>query len=85
MKRVMLFDLSEVLIAGLLGVEQTLALPLQVQPASVLSALSSDLLDQLWRAEFTEAQYLQDAITNAGWKISIGAINSAIRENPISA
>jgi len=81
MKRVILFDLSEVLIAGLLGVEQMFAPRVSAHPDSVLAALGGELLDQLCRAELTENQYLDRIIASKGWNISMNEVKSAIREN----
>jgi FMN phosphatase YigB (HAD superfamily) len=80
-ERVVIFDLSEVLIAGLLGVEHALADRLAMRPEVVLSALGSNLLHQLCRGELTEGQYLNQIITREGWDISADEIKPLIREN----
>ncbi|MBM3179841.1 MAG: hypothetical protein FJZ86_05750 [Chloroflexi bacterium] len=58
MIRTIIFDLSEVLIAGLLGAEKTLSPRPSLPPETILAALGGNLLDKIYRGEITEKQYL---------------------------
>lgn len=81
MIRTIIFDLSEVLIAGLLGVEKALSLRLSLPPATILAVLGGDLLIEICRGEITEEQYLGRILANEGWDISEGELKQAIRLN----
>jgi putative hydrolase of the HAD superfamily len=79
--KTIIFDLSEVLIAGLCGVEETLALRLGSPPPEVLSAFGGDLLVQLCRGEISEDVFLKSVIATNGWNISMDELKQSIRAN----
>ena len=81
MIKTIIFDLSEVLISGLCGVEESLAPRLGSSPTEVLSALGGDLLIQLCRGELSEDAYLESVISNRGWVISVDELKQLIRAN----
>jgi hypothetical protein len=58
MIRTIIFDLSEVLIAGLLGVEHILSPRLSLPPETILAALGGGSLRELCRGLITEEEYL---------------------------
>src|SRR5436305_1202527 len=69
--RVIIFDLSEVLIAGLCGVEESLALRFRRPGPEILSAFGGELLIRLCRGEISEDFYLESIIANNAWEISL--------------
>jgi FMN phosphatase YigB (HAD superfamily) len=76
-----MFDLSEVLIRGLLGVEQDLA-PIIGQPEKdILAVLGGARLRQLCRGQITEQQYLTTIRENEKWPISSAELQGLIRKN----
>ena len=76
-----IFDLSEVLIAGLVGIEKVLAHELRVPEDRILPRFAGNMRDQLFLGEISEGEYLNDVISNAGWKIHIGKLKEVIRDN----
>ena len=76
-----IFDLSEVLISGLLGVENTLSLLLNISADSILQALADDSLSQLCLGNISEEIYLNQIKTNHHWDIGIEDLKTAIRRN----
>ena len=81
MIRSIIFDLSEVLIAGLVGIEKVLAHELSVPEDGILPSFAGNMRDQLFLGEISEGEYLNYVISNAGWKISIGKLKKVTREN----
>ncbi len=81
MIRTLIFDLSEVLIAGLLGVEKGLAARLGLPEDAILTALGGELLRDLCRGRMSEETYLARAIERQGWDVSIDTLQRAIRQN----
>jgi HAD superfamily hydrolase (TIGR01509 family) len=77
----LIFDLSEVLIAGLIGIEKPLAEKLQTPEEVVLSAFGGKLLEDLCRGKISEKHYLTKIIELQGWNISIQTLKTLIREN----
>ncbi len=76
-----LFDLSEVLISGLVGAETAIAPALGLGEQDVLRALGGESLRQLCLGKLTEDQYLDQVKHRHGWKISNRFLKSAIRAN----
>jgi len=62
----LLFDLSEVLIAGLRGVEKVLAPRLELPEDEILRKLGGEALRRLCRGETTEGVYLRDVAVELG-------------------
>lgn len=81
MIRCIIFDLSEVLIAGLVGVEQELSPVLSVPEERILPCFSGGLFYDLLLGEVTEEAYLEDVIARAGWSIGVANLKAAIRRN----
>lgn len=76
-----IFDLSEVLIAGLLGIEVPLARRLGVPGSTILPAFGGDLLEELCCARLTEDEYLERIADRRGWSVSIEDLKPVIRRN----
>ena len=76
-----IFDLSEVLIAGLVGVENVLASELGVSKEAVLPALSADPFIDLLIGEVSEDAYLEHVVVREKWTINIDRLKRVIRDN----
>ena len=75
------FDLGEVLIAGLFGIEVPLAEQLRVPGSTILPAFGGDLLEELCCARLSEDEYLQRIVNRQGWCVPIDHLKSVIRRN----
>jgi len=80
MKPQFIFDLSEVLIMGLVGVETRLSPILNIPENEILPYFGGQLLDDICRGKISENVYLQQILMNQGWHISIEALKKRIRE-----
>jgi HAD superfamily hydrolase (TIGR01509 family) len=76
-----IFDLSEVLIAGLFGIEVPLARRLGIPSNTILPAFGGDLLEELCCARLTEDEYLERIVARQGWKIAPEHLKPIIRRN----
>jgi HAD superfamily hydrolase (TIGR01509 family) len=76
-----IFDLSEVLIAGLLGVERDLSRQIGVPEDEILTCFDGHRFEQLLLGNISEDAYLNYVITRDRWSISRAALKSAIRRN----
>ncbi|HXV42288.1 MAG TPA: HAD-IA family hydrolase [Anaerolineae bacterium] len=76
-----IFDLSEVLIAGLIGIEKVLSSRLQIAPETILPALGGQLLQELCCGQFGEDVYLSRLLEQQQWDISNTEIQTLIRKN----
>lgn len=81
MIRTIIFDLSEVLIAGLIGIEKPLSLRLKVPEEEVLAAFGGRLLEDLCRGELSEDAYLSQIVRTQRWEISTDRLKRVIRRN----
>ncbi len=81
MLKTIIFDLSEVFIAGMYGIEIPLARILSIPEDTIIPIMSTDELGQLFRGEITEEQYLQGLLTVEQWDISLDTLKNVIRRN----
>ena len=81
MIRTLIFDLSEVLIAGLVGIEKPLSKRLGIREALVLAAFGGDHLEDVLCGRITEATYLTQIVERQGWGISLDELQDVIRAN----
>lgn len=77
----LMFDLSEVLISGLLGVEKTLGSRLALSEKTILKFLGGKALKDLCLGIFSEDTYIQNVLGTSGWRISPGMLKEIIRHN----
>jgi len=77
----LIFDLSEVLIFGLKGVEYTLAEELHLPAHDVLMAMLGEPFSALMRGQFSERDYLTGVLERTAWPISLGTMQEVIRAN----
>lgn len=76
-----IFDLSEVLIAGLIGIERPLSARLELPQEKVLPAFAGSSLDALCCGRLTEDEYLGRITRQQGWKIGKSDLKEVIRNN----
>lgn len=81
MRYAIIFDLSEVLISGLQGVENILATELSCSHEKILPSLGGRLLHDLCCDHINEEYYLSNVIANEGWKITPDQLKNFIRLN----
>jgi FMN phosphatase YigB (HAD superfamily) len=81
MIRTMIFDLSEVLIAGLVGIEKSLSTRLRIRENLVLPAFGGDHLEDVLCGRITEDYYLTQITRRQGWDISVDELKDVIRAN----
>jgi FMN phosphatase YigB (HAD superfamily) len=76
-----IFDLSEVLIAGLLGVEKRLSSELSLPEEEILPCFMGGVFEELLLGSITEDSYLRAVLARTGWKIDVARLKAAIRHN----
>jgi FMN phosphatase YigB (HAD superfamily) len=76
-----IFDLSEVLIAGLVGIEKELSPALGVPQDRILPCFRGSLFQELLVGNVSEATYLEHVIARGGWRIDVAGLQAAIRRN----
>lgn len=76
-----IFDLSEVLIAGLVGIERTLSRELPVPEDKILPCLAGDSLEELLLGNISEDAYLRQIIAREEWTIGTARLKRVIRNN----
>lgn len=81
MKPKIIFDLSEVLIFGLVGVEKLIAPELNMPENEILQCFGGNFLEDICKGEISEEVYLGKIIENQKWQISVGKLKTKIREN----
>ncbi len=81
MNKTLIFDLSEVLIRGLIGVETVISARTGNPAPAVLKALGGTKLRQLCLAEISEIDYFEDIISHNNWEISVEDLQKIVREN----
>ena len=81
MKPKIIFDLSEVLILGLVGVEKYLSPILDFPENEILQCFGGKLLENICQGKISEDVYLEQIVENQKWQIQIGTLKTKIREN----
>jgi beta-phosphoglucomutase-like phosphatase (HAD superfamily) len=78
---VFIFDLSEVLISGLVGIETQLLQQLPASDDEILPCFGGPLLDELLLGNISEDTYLRAIVLREGWRTDISRLKRAIRNN----
>ena len=81
MIRTLIFDLSEVFIPGLVGIEKPLSKRLAIREDLVLPAFGGDHLEDVLCGRITEDTYLTQIIERQAWEISVDELKDVIRAN----
>lgn len=76
-----IFDLSEVLIRGLYGMDLVLARELSVPEEAVSPCLLAADLEELFTGRISESTYLERVIRYGGWGIGVPRLGALIRMN----
>jgi beta-phosphoglucomutase-like phosphatase (HAD superfamily) len=76
-----IFDLSEVIISGLCGVESRLAPILRLPERVILSAFCTQSLRLLCRGAVSEDEYLAGVVREQGWNLTVDELKKHIRAN----
>lgn len=76
-----IFDLSEVLIPGVIGIEKGLAPRLHIPMEDILPAFCGQLLHEICCGSISEEEYLARILEQQHWPISSQEIKTVIREN----
>ena len=76
-----IFDLSEVLIAGLIGIEEELAPLVNLSEGDFLKSLRTDSFSQLMKGKISEDEYLEDVFKKNNWKADKEIFKKVIRKN----
>jgi FMN phosphatase YigB (HAD superfamily) len=76
-----IFDLSEVLIAGLVGIEKELSRQLLVPEEEILPCFAVSSRDELFLGDISEDTYLNQIISSEGWELDIARLKTVIRDN----
>lgn len=79
-QRVLLFDLSEVLVGGLFGVVPVLAERLALAETEILSGLGEDSWLALMEGRCTEERYWRSVLDETGWPLSPEELGRFARE-----
>lgn len=77
----LIFDVSEVLIRGFLGVEQVLTPLLRVSEGRIVRAFGGDMLMALCKGQMTEDEYWTSVLTAHQWDLPIEDGKRYLREN----
>jgi HAD superfamily hydrolase (TIGR01509 family) len=80
MKPKIIFDLSEVLIFGLVGVEKSLAAALHLPENEILKCFAGQL-EEICRGEISEDEFLQQILRQHGWNMPMELLKGSIRDN----
>lgn len=81
MIQTIIFDLSEVIISGLIGIELSLAQRLQLPEEEILAAFGGAPLQALCCGELTEDEYLGQVLQAHQWPVAPTELKQLIRQN----
>jgi len=81
MIKYIIFDLSEVLISGLLGVEKTLAEKIPESEEKIMKSLCGNWFNEYMVGNITEDIYLTEIVRKENWAIETEDLKKAFREN----
>jgi len=79
--RTIIFDLGEVLIGGLYGIEGPLAERLAIHEEDILQAFAGPHLKDFCCGRIAEDEYLDGIIERQGWPLPLGELKDVIRAN----
>jgi HAD superfamily hydrolase (TIGR01509 family) len=81
MIKTIIFDLAEVYLSGLVGIEFRLAPLLNIDPKTVWAGTQGEALIELFKGKITEEEYWQRMIKRNRWKIDVDTLKRKVREN----
>ena len=77
----LIFDLSEVIIRGLVGIENEVAKKAEIPSDDILKKFGGQNLEKLCRGNISEKEYLRKIITEYHWNITLTLLQNIIRKN----
>jgi FMN phosphatase YigB (HAD superfamily) len=81
MTQCIIFDLSEVLIAGLVGIEKELSRELAIPEQEILPCFVDGVFEQLLVGSIPEEVYLAHVLAKGRWPTDVARLKAAIRRN----
>jgi FMN phosphatase YigB (HAD superfamily) len=81
MVQFIVFDLSEVLIAGLVGIEKELSRELAIPEQKILPCFADKVFERLLVGSIPEEVYLAHVIAKGHWPTDVAGLKAAIRRN----
>ena len=81
MIRLIISDLSEVLVSGLYGIEVELQPILGIPQDEILPCFGGNMLTTLFVGRITEDEYLSEIISEKCWPITVEGLKETIRRN----
>ncbi|UCC65186.1 MAG: HAD-IA family hydrolase [Anaerolineae bacterium] len=81
MVRTIIFDLSEVLISGLVGIEKVLSRELALPEDEILPCFVGNWLEELLVGDISEETYLTRIVAREEWPIDVARLKAVIRSN----
>jgi FMN phosphatase YigB (HAD superfamily) len=81
MIRCIIFDLSEVLIAGLVGIEKVLSNELPIPEEEILPCFGGAPFEELLVGNISEDTYLRHIAAREKWDVSVARLKAVIRDN----
>jgi len=81
MARTIIFDLSEVLISGLVGIEKVLSRELALPEDKILPCFGGSWLEELLVGDISEETYLTRIVAREKWPIDVARLKAVIRGN----
>ena len=76
-----IFDLSEVFIAGLPGVEKRVSAALSIPEDGLLECFGGEPVMQVLRGEISEDSYLGGILERTGWDLDLASLKQMVRDN----
>jgi len=79
--KTIIFDLSEVLISGLLFFEEEFSRDYGVPADSIFAAFGGEIMQDYFRGMISEDEYLRIVIEKSSWPVSLPALKKLLRKN----
>ena len=79
--RCVIFDLSEVFIAGLPGIEKRISSKLSIPEDGLLGCFRGDPLIQVLKGRISEDAYLSGILKRTGWNLELASLKRTLRDN----
>ena len=81
MIRLIISDLSELMVSGLVGIETELEPVLGIPQEDILPCFGGNLLTTLFLGRISEEEYLSEIISKQRWPITVESLKEIIRRN----
>ena len=80
-EKTIIFDLSEVIIRGIIGIEYPLESILQTDTSCIIPKFGGENLRNICTGNISEEEYFDNIITTNDWNLSIGELKQITRNN----